>query len=249
MSKTETVIGFHAVKTILETRPADVLRLTIVQSNRRDKRLQDLLHLAKSQQVHTDQMPEKALPPALQSLQHQGVIAECKMLAPWSEGDLLDAVNASSSPVLILVLDGIQDPHNLGACLRSANALGAMAVVSPKDRAAKITEVVRKVSSGAAEQTPFVTVTNLSRTMKQLQEAGVWFVGLDGYADQMIGEVDLKGSIGIVMGSEGQGLKRLTKETCDYLAKIPMQGSVESLNVSVATGVALYEVQQQRQSS
>jgi len=246
MKKAENIIGFHAVKTVLETRPSDILRLMIVQSNRRDKRLQELLQIAKSANVHVDQLPEKALPHALQDQRHQGVIAECKALAPWSEGDLLDAVSATTSPIVLLVLDGVQDPHNLGACLRSANALGAMAVIAPKDRAAKITEVVRKVSSGATEQTPFVAVTNLTRTINQLQELGVWFVGMDGYADLSLSDVDLKGHVGIVMGGEGQGMRRLTREVCDYLVKIPMQGSVESLNVSVATGVALYEVQRQR---
>lgn len=246
MTQIETIIGFHAIKTVLETRPSDITRLMLVQSNRRDKRLQALLNLAKSAGVPVEQLPEKALPGNLQNARHQGVVAECKIAAPWSEGELIDAVAAATSPVVLLVLDGVQDPHNLGACLRSANALGALAVIAPKDRAAKMTEVVRKVSSGAAEQTPFVTVTNLTRTIKQLQEMGVWFVGLDGYADLLLDAVDLKGNVGIVMGSEGQGLRRLTREACDYLAKIPMQGSVESFNVSVATGIALYEVQRQR---
>lgn len=246
MKKTETVVGFHAVKTILESRPSDISRLMIVQSNRRDKRMNELMQLAKSLGVHCDRLPEAALPNRLQNTRHQGVIAECQELAPWSEGDLLDAVDAATSPVLLLVLDEVQDPHNLGACLRSANALGAMAVIAPKDRSAKITEVVRKVSSGAAEKTPLVSVTNLVRTMRQLQELGVWFVGLDGSAESSLQSLDLKGSTGIVMGSEGQGMRRLTTEACDYLAKIPMQGSVESFNVSVATGISLYEVQRQR---
>lgn len=249
MKQTETIMGFHAVKTVLEKRPADVLHLLLVQSDRRDKRLQDIFEWAKSAGVSVKQLPEKALPSTLQQANHQGVIIECKPMTPWSEEDLLEAVKTALSPIVLLVLDGVQDPHNLGACLRSANALGVLAVIAPKDRAAKITEVVRKVSSGAAELTPFVTVTNLVRTIKQLQVVGVWFVGLDGYADLLLGDVELKGNVGIVMGGEGQGLRRLTREACDYLAKIPMQGSVESFNVSVATGIALYEVQRQRRSS
>lgn len=246
MKQTEHVIGFHAVRTVLETRPGDVMRLILVQSNRRDKRMNDLLALAKTANIVCEQCSEKTLAPQLQNLRHQGVIAECQPVTPWEEADLLDAVENAKSPVSLLILDGVQDPHNLGACLRSANALGVTAVIAPKDRAAKITEVVKKVSSGAAEQTPFVTVTNLSRTIKQLQTLGVWFVGLDGEADLTLSQVDLKGSVGIIMGSEGQGMRRLTREVCDYLVKIPMLGTVESLNVSVATGIALYEVIRQR---
>jgi len=246
MKQTETVIGFHAVQTILETRPGDVVRLMLVQSNRRDKRLTELMQLAKKNAIRCEQLPVSAIPKHLQEMAHQGVMAECYPLKPWEEGDLLDAIAASEKSVLLLVLDEVQDPHNLGACLRSANAMGVMAVVVPKDRSAKITEVVRKVSSGASEQTPLVVVTNLSRSIKALQQTGVWFVGLDGQADVVLSSLDMTGSIAIVMGSEGQGLRRLTREACDHLAKIPMQGKVESLNVSVATGIALYEVLRQR---
>lgn len=248
MKQTETVIGFHAVKSILETRSKDVHKILFVQSNRHDKRMNELIQLAELAKVHCEQVSLSSLPTRLQHAKHQGVIAECAALTPWSEGDLMDAVSATTSPVILLVLDEVQDPHNLGACLRSANAMGALAVIVPKDRSAKVTEVVRKVSSGAAEQTPVVAVTNLNRTIKQLQEMGVWFVGLDGYADATLESIDLTGPIGIIMGSEGEGMRRLTREACDYLVQIPMQGSVESLNVSVATGIALYEVQRQRQS-
>lgn len=246
MKQTETVIGFHAVKTILETRPSDVVRIMLVGSNRQDKRLNDLLGLAKKNAIVCEQVPSSSVPRRLQQLKHQGVIAECYALKPWDEADLLDAVTNTSQPVVLLFLDEVQDPHNLGACLRSANAFGALAVVVPKDRSAKLSEVVRKVSAGAVEQTPLVAVTNLNRTIKALQDMGVWFVGLDGYGDVALSTIDLTGSIALVMGSEGQGLRRLTREACDYLANIPMQGTVESLNVSVATGVALYETQRQR---
>lgn len=249
MKKTETIVGFHAIKSVLAARPQDVQKIMLVQSNRRDKRMNELLQLAKKAKVHCENISPSGLPHYLQNTKHQGVLAECAIAAPWQEDDLLDFVQASDKPVTLLFLDEVQDPHNLGACMRSANALGAAAVIVPKDRSAKITEVVRKVSSGACEQTPLVSVTNLARTIKQLQELGIWFVGLDGQTDTELQSVDLTGSIGIVMGSEGQGMRRLTRESCDYLAKIPMQGTVESLNVSVATGVALYEVQRQRRNS
>jgi 23S rRNA (guanosine2251-2'-O)-methyltransferase len=149
---------------------------------------------------------------------------------------------------LLLVLDGVTDPHNLGACLRSADAAGVTAVIVPKDNAASITPVVRKVACGAAEVVPFIQVTNLARTLKQLQDARVWIVGTTGEADESLYQQDLKGPIAIVMGAEGAGMRRLTKEHCDFLVKLPMAGSVSSLNVSVATGICLFEAVRQRQA-
>ena len=246
MKKHELVYGFHAVKTVLQTRPRDVIQL-LVQENRRDPRLTELTKLADSSHIPYEVLSKIKLQElAGEANLHQGIMARCKPLAPWTEKDLMDCVENATDRVLFLILDGVQDPHNLGACLRSANAFGVHAVIAPKDRAVSLTDVVKKVACGAAEQTPFVAVTNLNRTLKQLKEANVWLVGFDSEATVGLTEIDLKGNIGIVMGGEGEGLRRLTRETCDYLAQIPMMGSVESLNVSVATGVALYETQRQR---
>lgn len=168
-------------------------------------------------------------------------------LPRWSEEDLFTAVETDEQ-ALVLVLDCVQDPHNLGACLRTANAAGALAVIAPKDKSVGLTDTVRHVASGAAEQTPFVQVTNLSRTIDRLKQAGMWFVGTSDRGEQTLYDVDLKSRVGIVMGAEGTGLRRLVGESCDYLVSIPMLGTVECLNVSVATGVCLFEVVRQRAS-
>lgn len=246
MKKHEFVYGMHAVKMVLQSRPRDVMQL-LVQSGRHDQRMTELLALAETNGISCETMPRAKLESLVgeQSV-HQGIVVKCKPMAAWTEKELMEHIEAATSRVVLLILDGVQDPHNLGACLRSANAFGVTAVIAPKDRAVALTEVARKVSCGAADQTPFISVTNLNRVIKNLQEAGVWFVGLDSEATLSLSEVDLKGNIGIVMGGEGQGLRRLTREVCDYLAKIPMQGTVESLNVSVATGVALYETRRQK---
>jgi 23S rRNA (guanosine2251-2'-O)-methyltransferase len=247
MKKQELIYGIHAVKTILKTRPQDVTQL-IVLSNRQDQRLTELTDLAAKYKLPIESYAKGKLQDLLGDVNHQGVAAKCKALTAWSETDLIEHIENASKPIVLLVLDGVQDPHNLGACLRSANAFGVTAVIAPKDRAASLTDVVKKVACGAAEQTPFVAVSNLNRTLKQLKEANVWLVGFDSEATLELTDIDLKGNIAIVMGGEGQGLRRLTRETCDYLAQIPMMGTVESLNVSVATGVALYETQRQRNS-
>ncbi|PIZ03415.1 MAG: 23S rRNA (guanosine(2251)-2'-O)-methyltransferase RlmB [Gammaproteobacteria bacterium CG_4_10_14_0_8_um_filter_38_16] len=247
MKTQEFIYGMHAVRTVLQTRPQDVLQLYI-QGNRIDKKINEIKKLAESFYVPCELLSAQQLQNKVgETARHQGVVAKCRALSGFSEKELMSYIENTEKPIVLLILDGVQDPHNLGACLRSANAFGVHAVIAPKDRAASITEVVRKVASGAAEQTPFIAVTNLHRTIKQLQEKGVWFVGLDSTASKTLSQIDLKGHIGIIMGSEGDGLRRLTKEACDYLAHIPMQGTVESLNVSVATGVALYEIQRQRQ--
>lgn len=245
-SKPEVVYGFHAVKMVLKMRPKDVLQL-FMQSNRQDHRAAEIITFAQAVPLTLQMVSKEQLDKMVGAdIRHQGIVAQCKVQSEWSESDLIDHVTNANYPVVLLILDGVQDPHNLGACLRSANAFGVTAVVIPKDRAASKTDIVKKVASGAAEQTPLVAVTNLNRTLKQLQEVGVWFVGLDSEGTIALSEVDLKGNIGIVMGGEGDGLRRLTRESCDYLAQIPMQGVVESLNVSVATGIALYEMQRQR---
>lgn len=245
MSKSgELLYGFHAIKMALQTRPKDILQL-FVQNSREDKRLKELAVLAESAGVPLQTAQKQFFEKNAGEVNHQGVIAFCRPLEQMSEAALLKAIEEKKS-VLLLILDGVQDPHNLGACLRSANAMGVFAVIAPKDRAAGMTEVVRKVACGAAEHTPFIAVTNLQRFLDQVKALGVWLVGLDAEGSQLISQVDLKGNIAIVMGNEGDGLRRLTKEACDYLAKIPMRGMVESLNVSVATGIALYEAVRQR---
>ena len=165
---------------------------------------------------------------------------------PRSEDDLFEEILPANPSPLVLILDQVQDPHNLGACLRTADGAGVDAVIVPKDNSVNLTETVRRVACGAAENVPFVMVTNLSRTMQRLKDAGVWLVGTDDTGSQLLYTVDLKGPIGIVMGAEGKGMRRLTRENCDFLAKIPMAGKVECLNVSVATGVCLYEAVRQR---
>jgi 23S rRNA (guanosine2251-2'-O)-methyltransferase len=177
---------------------------------------------------------------------HQGVVAAIRPLKPWDEHDLGNALSQITGDPLLLVLDGVTDPHNLGACLRTADAAGAHAVVIPKDRSATVDGVVRKVAAGAAEFIPVASVTNLARTLDSLKERGIWVVGTDGEATQSLYSVDLKRALALVLGAEGSGMRRLTRERCDFLVRIPMAGHMESLNVSVAAGVVLFEAGRQR---
>jgi 23S rRNA (guanosine2251-2'-O)-methyltransferase len=178
---------------------------------------------------------------------HQGVTADVLPRPPWSEKEMLDALERVERPIL-LALDGVQDPHNLGACLRSADACGALAVIVPRDRAAHITPVVRKVAAGAAETTPVAIVTNLTRTLKLLKDAGLWVVGADAEGPRRPHEVDLTGGTVLVLGAEGEGLRHLTRKGCDWMVRLPQRGAVESLNVSVAAGMLLYEAVRQRET-
>lgn len=213
--------------------------------DRQDKRLQQVLKLAQAEQIRI-QMQSRASLDKLVEGNHQGVVAIATPGQSFTEDALYAMVESSTAPALILVLDGVTDPHNLGACIRSAEAAGALAVVAPKDNSASLNSTARKIASGAADVVPYITVTNLSRTLKQLQELGVWVYGAAGEAEQALYECDLKGPVALVMGAEGSGLRRLTRENCDYLAKLPMAGSVSSLNVSVAAGVFLFEAVRQR---
>jgi 23S rRNA (guanosine2251-2'-O)-methyltransferase len=179
---------------------------------------------------------------------HQGVIAFCQSTESYSEDDLQALLEGLDVPPFLLILDGVQDPHNLGACFRSADAAGVHAIIAPKDKSVGLTAVVSKVASGAAEAVPFVQVTNLARTLEILKEMGIWVYGAAGEAEQTLYQADLRGPIAIVLGSEGEGLRRLTRERCDVLLKIPMHGSVSSLNVSVATGIFLFEALRQRRT-
>jgi 23S rRNA (guanosine2251-2'-O)-methyltransferase len=244
--------GIHAVDSLLRQNPKSVQQL-LLQAGREDKRVTALMQLAQNQGVSVSREPKAGLD-KLAGGRHQGVVALMRDVLQgdtaasnlWREADLLDRVDNKGGPVLILVLDGITDPHNLGACLRSADAAGADAVVVPKDNSADLSPVVRKVACGAAEVMPFVRVTNISRTLQALQERGVWLYGADGEAEKSIYDSDLTTSLGLVMGAEGKGMRRLTRERCDYLIHLPMAGSVSSLNVSVAAGIFLFEAVRQR---
>lgn len=243
----QLLYGWHAVEALLQRSPERILELWL-REDRADRRGEALRRLADVAQLRIQAASTAQLDKLAGEVAHQGVVAHVRPQAAWDESQLLDLIEGLSRPPLLLVLDGITDPHNLGACLRSAEAAGVTAVVVPKDRAAGITPTVRRASSGAADRVAFFAVTNLARTLKALKESGVWLVGLAGESAQDLYKLDLKGPLAIVMGSEGEGMRRLTGEVCDFLAKIPMRGGVESLNVSVATGVALFEALRQRAS-
>jgi 23S rRNA (guanosine2251-2'-O)-methyltransferase len=244
MSSVQTVYGVHAARALLERHADRVVSLRLA-TTRDDPRVRDIESLARERGIALKRVDPRELGKQLGDVSHQGVAAEVRPLPPWTEDDLIDALTRVTAP-LILALDGVQDPHNLGACLRTADACGALAVVVPKDRAAQLTPAARKVAAGAAETTPVVTVTNLVRTLKLLKEANVWVVGADAEAEKLARDADLKGSIALVLGAEGAGLRQLTRQTCDVLVRLPQLGSVESLNVSVATGMLLYEALRQR---
>ena len=247
MNPTETVYGMHAVRVLLERHPERVLKVRLAQQ-RDDARARALEDLAKKAQRPLERVDAQTLKQLLGDVAHQGVAAEIASLPPWSEDDLLSALTGIPSP-LLLVLDGVQDPHNLGACLRSADACGALAVIVPKDRAAQLNATVRKVAAGAAETTPVVAVTNLARTLKLLKEAGLWVVGADVAGGSEARQLDLTGGVVLALGAEGTGLRRLTQEHCDFLVRLPQLGAVESLNVSVAAGMLLYECVRQREDA
>jgi 23S rRNA (guanosine2251-2'-O)-methyltransferase len=248
MSNAENIIaGVHAVSEAIRRRSADVAEI-LLQSDRQDKRIESLRAEAQQTGLSLRQVTREELD-NLVTDRHQGVVAiMARAKRPLDEAQLLAKIEGADRPVLILVLDGVTDPHNLGACLRSADAAGVTAVVTPKDKAVGLTPVVRKVASGAAETIDLVTVTNLARCLKSLQDKGVWIVGTDDAADTTLYQQDLTGPLAIVMGSEGSGLRRLTRDCCDFLVSIPMAGELSSLNVSVATGVTLFEALRQRQS-
>ena len=244
----QTIYGLHAVRVMLQKHPERVTAVRVAE-RRDDPRTREIDQLARRHQIPVQRVDAQALKQRLGDVAHQGVVADIRPLPPWSEDDLLTAVQAAAQAgqaSLILALDGVQDPHNLGACLRTADACGALAVVVPRDRAAHVTPVVRKVAVGAAETTPVVTVTNLVRTLKLLKDAGLWVVGADADGPKRADEVDLKGSVVVVLGAEGAGLRQLTRQTCDWMVRLPQLGAVESLNVSVAAGMLLYEAVRQR---
>jgi len=229
---------------MLARHPERVAAVCIAEQ-RDDARVRAIEELARRQQRPVERIDAQSLKRLVGDVVHQGVAAQITPLPPWSEDELLAALSTATAP-LLLALDGVQDPHNLGACLRTADACGALAVIVPRDRAAQVTPAVRKVAAGAAEVTPVVAVTNLSRSLKLLKDAGLWVVGADAAAESHADSVDLKGPVVVVLGAEGTGLRQLTRQNCDFLVRLPQLGAVESLNVSVAAGMLLYEAARQR---
>lgn len=242
------VYGVHAVSALLAN-PHRTTKKLFVSQDRVDKRMQDLVDKAVQARIGIEKLTTQQMNQRFAEFNHQGIVASASALPDYNESHLLALLESSKSPALILILDGITDPHNLGACLRTADATGVDFVLIPKDKSASITPVVSKVACGAAESIPLVRVTNLVRSMDLLKEQGVWIYGAAGEAEHSLYQTDCAGTIAIVMGAEGEGLRRLTREHCDGLFSLPMAGSVDSLNVSVATGVSLYEVLRQRRGS
>lgn len=245
MSGASLVYGVHAVRALLVGARARVLRVWL-QQGRQDARVAEVIALATAAGIRVATRSAAELDRMTGEAVHQGVVAEIEAAATLDEDALIDLARLAGPAALLLVLDGVQDPHNLGACLRTAEAAGVTAVVAPRDRAAGLTATVRKVAAGAAETMPFAQVTNLARTLRDLKALGVWIVGTDGEGDRDLYQADLTGPLAVVMGAEGTGMRRLTRETCDFVLRLPMRGAVESLNVSVATGVVLYEALRQR---
>ncbi len=242
--KLDQVFGIHAVTTLLNRDPERVKRLFIVQG-RVDPKVEKILALAEQAGIHVETISKHRLEERVDGV-HQGVMAEAKPLPILGDKELFKLMDEVEHSPLLLVLDGVTDPHNLGACLRTADAAGVAAVIAPRDKSAPLNATAIKVACGAADAVPYFQVTNLSRTLNQLQERGVWVVGTAGEAEGSIYQTDLTGPLALVMGAEGKGMRRLTREQCDLLIKIPMAGEVSSLNVSVATGVTLFEIVRQR---
>lgn len=241
--KKNIIFGFHAVIARLRHEASSIDEIYYDES-RNDKRMMNFLSQAKSANVRLIKANAERLFHLAGSDRHQGVVARAQTLSLAKTVDeLLDAIN---EPPLLLILDGVTDPHNLGACLRVADSVGAHAIIAPKDKSVGINATVSKVASGAAETLPYITVTNLARTIRELKEQNIWVYGTSDQATKTIYETDFTSGVALVMGAEGQGLRRLTQETCDELISIPMFGHVESLNVSVASGICLYEARRQR---
>jgi len=245
---THRVVGLNAVRSALK-HGADQVSVLAVDAARHDRRLQELIDSAKTAGIRVEPMAREALDRLAGGASHQGAVATVLAPASRDEAGLHALLDELDRPPFLLVLDGVQDPHNLGACLRSADAAGVDAVIAPRDRAVGLTPVVCKVASGAAESVPFFQVTNLARTLEQLRDRWrVWVVGTAGESETLLYGADLRGPLALVLGGEGKGLRRLTREHCDLLVRLPMAGVVESLNVSVAAGVCLFEAVRQRRS-
>jgi len=238
------IAGIHSVRTAL--RHSGSVSEVRYEARRHDRRLQAVLDDARRAGVLLMPSTRDELDRLVPGANHQGIVAFASVPSALGEEQILALLQGIQAPPLLLVLDGVEDPHNLGACLRAADGAGVQAVIAPRDRAVGLTPVAVKVASGAAESVPFIQVTNLARTLKQLQEAGIWIVGTSGDADQELFQADLQGPLALVMGAEEKGMRRLTREACDQLVRLPMRGVVESLNVAVATGICLYEAVRQR---
>ena len=246
MEKHEWVYGIHAVKALLRHNPEAILELH-VQTGREDERLTDILESVTALQLPHSLASRDDLDKMTGGAVHQGIAALVKAFNREKHESFLQSLLKNlDHPPFILILDGVTDPHNLGACLRSAEAAGVDAVIIPKDKSVGVNATVRKVSCGAAEILPVIAVTNLARTLQSLKDQGIWIMGLAGEAEQSLYQADLTGPLALVMGSEGKGMRRLTRDYCDLLLSIPMAGEVSSLNVSVSTGICLFEAVRQR---
>jgi 23S rRNA (guanosine2251-2'-O)-methyltransferase len=253
-AQVEAIYGVHAVRALLLRDPRRVRRV-LLQRGRQDARAQEIERLARAAGCALERVEGERLSQRFGDVVHQGVAAEVVPLVPWDEDALIEAVAAALAgppgargEPLLLALDGVQDPHNLGACLRTADACGALAVIVPRDRAAPLNATARKAAAGAAESTPVAVVTNLARTLRLLKDAGLWIVGASAESTQRAQDIELTGPRVLVLGAEGSGLRELTKRHCDWLVRLPRIGAVESLNVSVAAGMLLYEAVRQRAS-
>lgn len=250
MSQKQWIAGINAVAAALE-HDAEHVREVLIEAGAKNPRLTEIETAARRLEIDVRRVTENALAGIVGGLRHQGVVARYAAAKTWNEDELEGLIEAAEGRALLLLLDGVQDPHNFGACLRSAAAAGATAVIIPKDKSVQVNATVRKTSAGAADSVAVIPVTNLARTMRDLQQLGVWLYGLAGEAEASLYSIDLRGNVGLVLGGEADGLRRLTRENCDQLVKIPMPGGeggagVESLNVSVATGVTLFEAVRQR---
>lgn len=243
MTDTRIVHGFHAVTARLRSAP-DAVREIFVDAARTDRRSAELVKLAAARNVRVMTVDARRLDGMTGNARHQGVAASVAPLKLATHID--DVLEALGEPALLLILDGVTDPHNLGACLRVADAMGVHAVIAPKDRAVGLNATVSKVASGAAETVPYIAVTNLARTLREIKERGIWITGADEHATVDLHAAKLDGARALVLGAEGEGMRRLTRENCDELVRIPMRGSVESLNVSVSAGICLAEARRQR---
>lgn len=240
-----TIYGLNTVLAVLAHSPERIISLS-VDAARKDERVNHIKQLARELGLAMQTADTRSFDKQLGEVNHQGVMALVRPVTPRKENQLLEQLEALEKTPLLLVLDGVQDPHNLGACLRTADAAGVDAVIVPRDKACGLTPTVSKVASGAAEVVPFYAVTNLARTLRDIQQQNIWCIGLAGEAESSYFEQTLTGPLALVLGAEGKGLRRLTRETCDELCRLPMLGTVSSLNVSVTTGVALFEVIRQR---
>ena len=245
MSQKQWIAGINAVSAAVEHDAANV-REVLIEAGAKNPRLTEIETAARRADIDVRRVATQALDGVVGGLRHQGVVARYAAARTWSENELEGLIEAAQGRALVLILDGVQDPHNLGACLRSAAAAGATAVIIPKDKAVQVNATVRKTSAGAAYSVPVVPVTNLARSLRELQRLGVWIYGLAGEADASLYSLDLRGNVALALGGEADGLRRLTRETCDQLVKIPMPGGFESLNVSAAAAVALYEASRPR---